>query len=114
MLQEQKKRLGFLASSFSRNLNRRTWDLCIYKKNYVFPDSNGEWPGLQELRCPDKSNQPILFKGITKNKFCSYASNNSFIVKFKPMHRIQTGSANFISKDYTLSTGEKVTYKMEM
>lgn len=30
------------------------------------------------------------------------------------MHRIQTASANFIPKDYTLSTREKVTYKTEI
>ena len=47
-------------------------DLSIYEKNcFLTLMENGEVFGAQI-----QVNQPVLFKCIVKNKFCSYASNN--------------------------------------
>ena len=49
------KRTRYLSSCFEFFQLSEQEDLSISGKNCVFPDSNGEWPGLQELRCPDIS-----------------------------------------------------------
>lgn len=75
-------------------------DLSIYEKNcFLTLMENGEVFGAQI-----QVNQPVLFKCIVKNKFCSYASNN-LQLNLNQCIGIQLYQPIFILKDYRLSMG---------